>query len=167
MNVYVKAGARICIGKAGENNATKVLFDIGDWIAEYGEGKVELLISLNGTTYPREITQTGSLVTWLVNSSDTARSGAGRCELTYRVNDIIVKSEAYQLYVVGSLGEGEDLPPPAYKSWVNEILQAAAEVKTLLDNLPIASQNKLGLIKIGEGLTIDENGVLSIVKTEE
>lgn len=164
MNVYVKAGTRICIGKAGENQSTQVLFDITDWVEEFGEGVVDLLVNINGNTYPREITRSGNTVIWTVNNSDTTNSGAGRCELTYRVNDIIAKSEAYQVYVIGSLGEGEDLPPAPYNSWVEQILQAAKEIRDYQQSLPKASADTLGLVRVGNGLTIDENGILSIIQ---
>ena len=130
MKIYVEPGMKICIGRTGENYATEIIFNIANWIELYGDnGIVSLLIEKDELTYPREITVNDNQVIWKVTNSDTFSPGAGKCELRYEINDVCVKTEIYDIYIMASLGEGEDIPPAPYQSWVEEVLDATAVFK--------------------------------------
>ena len=135
----------IKLGRRGENQARKVVFDVlRKWREGYGEGVASLIVQRNGDAQPYPVTLTeedGALV-WLVSSADTAVAGEGAAELRYTVGDTIVKSQIYKTRVRETLGDSGETPPPVYQSWVDEVLQAAAEVqgtKEYADNAKVSA----------------------------
>lgn len=129
----------IKLGRRGENQARKVVFDVlGKWREGYGEGVASLIVQRNGDAQPYPVTLTeedGALV-WLVSSADTAVAGEGAAELRYTVGDTIVKSQIYKTRVRETLEDSGETPPPAYQSWVDEVLQAAADAETAVSKMP-------------------------------
>lgn len=87
------AGQLNHIGRAGENLATIVSFDVSDWKApnDSFSGVFSLYVQQTGVGYYlQSITQpntpgknNGDTVLWEVTNSNTATIGAGKCELVY------------------------------------------------------------------------------------
>ena len=133
----------IKLGRRGENQARKVVFDVlKKWRDGYGEGVASLIVQRNGDAQPYPVTLTeedGALV-WLVSSADTAVAGEGAAELRYTVGDTIVKSQIYKTRVRETLEDSGETPPPAYQSWVDEVLQAAADAETAVSKMPYVDE---------------------------
>lgn len=134
----------IKLGRRGENQARKVVFDVlGKWREGYGEGVASLIVQRNGDAQPYPVTLTeedGALV-WLVSSADTAAAGEGAAELRYTVGNTVVKSQIYKTRVRETLEDSGETPPPAYQSWVDEVLQAAATAEAAVSKLPYVGEN--------------------------
>lgn len=129
----------IKLGRRGENQARKVVFDVlGKWREGYGEGVASLIVQRNGDAqpYPVTVTEENGALVWLVSSVDTAVAGEGAAELRYTVGDTIVKSQIYKTRVRETLENSGETPPPAYQSWVDEVLQAAADAETAVSKMP-------------------------------
>ena len=122
--------AKLPLGKAGENLAREIVFDIDRWVSVFGPGTVTLIHQRQTDTgpYPCEVAVDGSIVKWAVTATDTAKPGEGRCELSYRVGSAVVKSETWRTFVGQSLGDPGDAPPPG-QGWLDQTLQAIEEVK--------------------------------------
>ncbi len=86
-------GKIIHIGRAGENLATTIEFDVSQWLEEFGtEGTFTLFVQQNGVGYyVQDIEKTsgaavsadGGKVKWNVVNSNTINAGLGKCELAY------------------------------------------------------------------------------------
>lgn len=129
----------IKLGRRGENQARKVIFDVlGKWREGYGDGVASLIVQRNGDAqpYPVTVTEEDGALVWLVSSVDTAVAGEGAAELRYTVGDTIVKSQIYKTRVRETLEDSGETPPPAYQSWVDEVLQAAADAETAVSKMP-------------------------------
>ena len=50
MREIIAGNGEIVLGKRGEKNAVCVVFDITEWISEYGVGNVHLIYQRNGDT---------------------------------------------------------------------------------------------------------------------
>ena len=62
-------------------------------------------------------------------------------ELTYTVGGMIAKSRTWRTVVEPSLSaNGTTKPPPAYQSWVDEVLQAAADAETAVSKMPYVDE---------------------------
>ena len=134
---------RIALGIQGEHHARKVSFaETQLWKERFGEGRFELLHKRNGDDVPYPITLTidDDVPYWYVTASDTAVAGVGKCELRYIVNDVVIKSCTFITDVDASLGEGTEAPEP-YKAWVDEVLEAAEDVKDATVHQPIIGEN--------------------------
>lgn len=133
----------IKLGRRGENQARKVVFDVlGKWREGYGEGVASLIVQRNGDAqpYPVTVTEDDGALVWMVSSVDTAVAGEGAAELRYTVGDTIVKSQIYKTRVRETLEDSGETPPPAYQSWVDEVLQAAADAETAVSKMPYVDE---------------------------
>ena len=133
----------IKLGRRGENQARKVVFDVlGKWREGYGEGVASLIVQRNGDAqpYPVTVTEEDGALVWLVSNVDTAVAGEGAAELRYTVGDTIVKSQIYKTRVRETLEDSGETPPPAYQSWVDEVLQAAADAETAVSKMPYVDE---------------------------
>ena len=133
----------IKLGRRGENQARKVVFDVlGKWREGYGEGVASLIVQRNGDAqpYPVTVTEEDGALVWLVSSVDTAVAGEGAAELRYTVGDTIVKSQIYKTRVRETLEDSGETPPPAFQSWVDEVLQAAADAETAVSKMPYVDE---------------------------
>lgn len=133
MERVIAAKGPIYIGRAGEHQATEVVFDIGRWKTMYGPGSVQLIArrSCEQTVYPVPLRIDGNLAIWTITEADTAISGcSGSCELSYlSETGAIIKSSTWQTYVKPSLdGEMTD-PPEAADTWLDELRRGVAEVE--------------------------------------
>ena len=136
------AGKVINIGRAGENLATIVEFDVADWIRDFGNsGFFSLYVQQGGGGYyPQNLVRssaaelTNNIVEWEVTNSNTAIVGLGKCELVYAIsgendNSIIVKSIIYDIVVTNSLDiEAQGSVPSAIESWINEVSQMVDQI---------------------------------------
>lgn len=135
---------RIALGIQGEHHARKVSFaETQLWKERFGEGRFELLHKRNGDDVPYPITLTidDDVPYWYVTASDTAVAGVGKCELRYIVNDVVIKSCTFITDVDASLGEGTAEAPDPYKAWVDEVLEAAEDVKDATIHQPNIGEN--------------------------
>ena len=133
MIINANSSSVLHIGRVGENNATKVVFDISKWIEEYGNGEVSLVIeqngviSLIGTTDPA-LQFEGNKVTWLVSDAFTKMENRGKCELYYSIDNVKVKSVLFDIVVTKSLDGYEEVAPTPYDGWINQLLDASGKV---------------------------------------
>lgn len=145
----------IPLGRAGENDAYIIqwLYEASDWKKIYGSGTMSLLNKRPGETeaYPVAITVEDDIVSWLVTSADTAIAGYGQCELQYRVNDVLVKSQLYKTKVLPSIGEPGDVPE-AYQGWVNQLLDDVKDLCKVDDELSSTSERAVQNKKVYSAL---------------
>lgn len=136
-------GKMLELGKRGENDATRITFDVSEWLAAFGTGgNFVLLAERDGDAAPYFVTITTAVgsVTWDVNSSDTSAAGFGKAELQYRLDDTVVKSETWRTRIVDALGEAGDAPEP-YSAWVDEVLDAANSVALAEESAALSAES--------------------------
>ena len=144
IDIPVQSGEVVNLGRVGENQARRVIFDITDWNAEYPGATITLLNAPPGATdaYPvPSITVDGNSVYWIVESADVPKSGIGRCELIATLNDAIVKSGIYSTMTMKALDDTGEAPEP-WESWqqvfsamVQEASEANAEAQSILEQI--------------------------------
>ncbi len=133
------------LGKQGENLARTVLFDeVELWKKTFGDGKCELLHQRNGdvSPYPVKLEIEDDCICWKITNADTAIVGDGKCELRYIVGDVVVKSKIWITTVSESLGDDIAEPPEPQQAWVDEVLDAANDVKDATVHPPIIGENE-------------------------
>ena len=129
------------LGHQGENEAQRIVWrGLADsWARLYGEGVFALTVLREGDSapYPASLKSENGDVIWTLSNADTAKAGEGMAELTYTVGGAIAKSRTWRTVVEPSLSaNGTTEPPAAYQSWVDEILQAAADAETAVSKMP-------------------------------
>lgn len=129
------------LGHQGENEAQRIVWrGLADsWARLYGEGVFALTVLREGDSapYPASLKSENGDVIWTLSNADTAKAGEGMAELTYTVGGAIAKSRTWRTVVEPSLSaDGTTEPPAAYQSWVDEVLQAAADAETAVSKMP-------------------------------
>lgn len=133
------------LGHQGENEAQRIVWrGLADsWARLYGEGVFALTVLREGDSapYPASLKSENGDVIWTLSSADTAKAGEGMAELTYTVGGVIAKSRTWRTVVEPSLSaNGTTEPPAAYQSWVDEVLQAAADAETAVSKMPYVDE---------------------------
>lgn len=154
----VTPGEPIPLGYQYENLARRIVFDITDWVTDYGPGTVLLLHQRQGDIVPYPVTvsrtdadmetanaQGGTMVLWDVTNADTSQKCQyGKAELRYYAGEggeTLVKSELYKTTVMNALGsEIADAPEPEH-SWLDTLLDA---VKTIDEQVTAAQSAAVG-----------------------
>lgn len=134
--ITVTGNETIQIGRRGENQAVQIVWTniLENWRTMYGEGVVQLAVRRPKDTapYPAACDVIGNDIMWTIQAADTAQNGVGKCELSYIVDAVVVKSQTWATMIARSLtGDGTVEPPsePA-KTWFTEI---QAEIGNLED----------------------------------
>ena len=122
-------GRRICIGKQGENLATRIDVDVTPWKTEYPTGIISLfVVPPVGNGYLAAIEIHENTVRWPIRDTDTAYDGSGKAELILKDADgTVVKSVTAYTTCIQSISSDEPADPPeAIRPWVEQILDAIA-----------------------------------------
>ena len=122
-------GRRICIGKQGENLATRIDVDVTPWKTEYPTGTISLfVVPPVGSGYLAAIEVHENTVRWPIRDTDTAYDGSGKAELILKDADgTVIKSVTAYTTCTPSVSATEPSDPPeAIRPWVEQILDAIA-----------------------------------------
>ena len=141
----------ITIGRIGENERTRIRFDISEWLAEYPDGQLTVLCRRprDAAAYPvppSQIIRDGEALYWTLSDADLAQTGSGLCELVLRENNVKAKSEIYGIWISDAL-DGEAEPPEPWESWIDTITdlmdekigEAAHQVDLAADQVALAA----------------------------
>ena len=126
IDVQKKPGV-IELGVQGDKLADAAVFDVTEWVEEYGAGTVYIYHqrASDAAPYFKQlpiVTADGkSTATWTFDDADTGVKGEGAAQLLYVKGDIIKKTAVYVTVTSRSLGEaGGDTPDP-YEDLLEEV----------------------------------------------
>lgn len=116
---------KITLGRRGENEVVKVIFDATSLAEKYGSGNATLLAKRPTDTdaYPCATTQTGNSIEWVVSNADTQYKGWGECELFWYIDDALAKSLVFQTYTDRDIGASSETPPQPQEGWVEQLIE--------------------------------------------
>ncbi len=99
------------LGRQGENEARKLVFDCSSFAQEFGEGSAVLLHKRSGDEIPyiANTTQSGNTVEWVITGADTAFKGTGKTQLQWYVGETLAKTATFSTEVYPSLADGEEI----------------------------------------------------------
>ena len=161
--VVVRNGARIPLGKQGENNAVRVVWPrIAEKYAElYGDGRFELVAVQKGQAYPAVVNVDGADLIWNVLAADVAIAEVGSLELIYYVGDTIAKSQTWETFVeVSKSAEGTTEPPEPAKNWVDGVIKSSSDAKqSATESAESARQSAESATNAAASATKAENAV--------
>ena len=117
------------LGRMGENEYTKIKFDVSGWLAELPAATIGLYNQRpqDADAYPVDgITVENGIVTWTITSAELAQVGKGRCELVAIENNVVAKSAIFNTVIFDALDGSGDTPDP-WDSWQQTFVQLKAE----------------------------------------
>ena len=133
----------ILLGRAGENDHTRVIFDVSGWLAEYPSAVIGLYNrpARQEAAYPvANIQRDGASVVWTVKSCDTAEEGRGQCELVAIDGETIVKSAIFDTAVSPAL-TGSATPPAPWEEWMAEFVRLKGEAEAAAEDAAEAASH--------------------------
>ena len=130
IDIQAVQGRTIALGRLGENNYTRILFDVSGWLADYPSASIGLLNVRPGQTTaypvsPENLSLSGGVLHWTVTNSDLSAKGTGRCELVAYQGNTIMKSAIFKTMCMEAL-DGGATPPEPWESW-QSFFQALAD----------------------------------------
>lgn len=133
MKVTILPKEEIFLGHVGEQNAIQLVFDITQWWKDSTigpNGTVDLFLRQGGISFKvpaAQLSVEDGVVTWTVGSIATTQSGRGKCELIYRIDDVIAKSMVWPTLVLDPIDLTEDDPPQLVVQSLPEVYSAIEE----------------------------------------
>lgn len=124
----------IVLGRIGENECTRVEFDVSGWLEEYPSAVISVLNMRpsDPAAYPipaSKLELTDGKLYWTITNSELStlgKGGNGQCQIVATVDDVIAKTCIYLTKILPSL-DGSGDPPEPWESWVDEILEAGSD----------------------------------------
>ena len=144
VDIHAHPGGSLAIGRRGENEARRVVFDLSAWRRHYGEGTVQLLHQRAGdeSPYPCTLTVEGDTAYWLIRAADVAKAGWGSAQLHYYVGDTLAKSAIWRTVTADALSDPSEPPEDPAKAWFAAIREQIGNLDELTteakDNLVAA-----------------------------
>lgn len=173
MRIFARSGVTLHIGRAGENFTTEVAFDITSWFQEFGsQGNLCLTIEQPGEDLycymapePPQHRDHVEIITaggdtyflWKVDDHDTSHTYMGKCQLQYEIGGRVVKSAIYDIIVTNSLGDGQDEPPEAYTSWLEDLVEYVGYIRDNIEGIHTVTDNAEALVYGTSGGYFDKN----------
>ena len=128
--ILIKEGCPnpISLGEKGENGVSAVLFDYSEWISDFGEGAISLLVKRKGdaSAYPVVLDTADGIATWTISNIDTDVQGYGKAEYIFTIDEKVAKSTVFSFFVAADLGPSGD-PPDPYESWIDTLTALGGE----------------------------------------
>lgn len=131
----IKPGDLIPIGRAGENQATQIRFDVTGWADTFGDGTYTLVVKRphEDTAYPVEVATDGDYVVWTVSNVDTGIAGNASVQLRYVVDGALAKSVIYAGIVGESLDNIVD-PPDPFEDLIQRMVDLAERTEAAAES---------------------------------
>ena len=156
VDIYAHPGESLAIGRRGENDARRVVFDLSAWRGDYGDGTVQLLHQRAGdeSPYPCALTVEGDTAYWLIRAADVDKAGWGSAQLHYYVGDTLAKSAIWRTVTADALSDPSEPPEDPARAWFAAIREQIGNLDELTteakDNL-VAAINEAAKTGSGAG----------------
>lgn len=158
----------IPIGHACECRATRVDFDVANWLSRFPNSAILLYVkTAGGTVYPAAVTIKNGIASWTLTEYDTVDVGYGQVEVALiGANGEKKLSSVARTYLDKSLidGESTDLPPSMWP-WVEQVTAAGNgavrfdKEQKLTDEQKTQARNNLGVTESGIETELIEEAV--------
>lgn len=123
------------LGRLGENKATKIIFDVSDFIKRFGDGHPEIVFQSGDgkDTHLCVSSLVGNNVEWLVTGNETRVIGKHIAELRwYSGDDELAKSTIINLTVLPGIFADPKNIPENFDDWISE---KTKEIQKFIDDL--------------------------------
>ena len=127
------------IGRLGENQARRVIFDLSKLTELYGEGTWKIIAERPNESVPYIVTNvkpsSNGNAAWIIQSADVGVCGYGRVELRYYPSDedtSVYKSQLWTTFIENALGENAGEASP-YDDILDDVSKSVDEVRAAID----------------------------------
>lgn len=135
---------RLTLGYTNENKARVIDVDMTGWIEDFPDGNIGLLVKrpLEDTFYPADIKREGNVIIWVPGRADLEIDGEGEAQFVLTNEEgVELRSRVVKTRITASLeGTEGDAPGPA-DSFVQTVINAAAQAEAAVEKMPSIGEN--------------------------
>ena len=157
MKIRPVIGRTLVIGRQGENGATKVDFNdiIDNFINDFGEGEAIIMIQRpnDEVIYPVNLKDG----IWTVSSTDTAKKGEGKAQISFYKDDVLAKSVVIKTRIKEGLGAIGSVPEPG-KDFIEELIKKVGKSGITIEKVEKVEGGYTLKLSSGEVLQIKDGG---------
>ena len=144
------------IGRQGENLTQTVVIDCSAWQAVLGATPTfEIVARRRGekeTYQANHVTVSGFVVTWTLDSDDTAISGQGVAEIRGTSDTLVKKSAQFKTWCEASVEDYTAPRPVTPPAWANTVIEQGALAQTAYNTAQSATEAVAAIpVVAGEG----------------
>ena len=144
------------LGRMGENLATRVIFDVSEWLADWPGAALSVIMNRPEDTesYPvsgANLELDGNWLYWTITSAETAQRGRAMFELEAVENEVVVKSQMYSGMILDALDGSGDAPEPI-EAWREEFIRLERQAQQAAQDAEDARDAVLGMSTEAETL---------------
>ena len=123
----------LLLGWQTENGVTVISIDVQSWLDQWPGMETVIMATRPGESaaYPAATRMDGSNIVWTVNGADTAIAGRGTAEILGLVDGVRKLSQIVRTRIKASTVATTMEPPEGAKPWVDEVINAADEIKNM------------------------------------
>lgn len=128
----------LSIGLVGEKNYRKVHIDVSAILKEQPNSRFELVLQRKGDPmpYPVETRLDNGYLIWTVSDADVSVPGKAKAEIIVIANDVVAKSQIFDVNVEPSLTPAGD-PPAPIEDWYIRILDASSRAEAAAESVRV------------------------------
>lgn len=165
--VYASPFRVIDLGRLGENQHTKVIFDASEYLKDYPNADISILNQLpgNSVAYPVvDVTLDNMDLVWTVSNADLVSVGTGRCELVVVQDQVVVKSVIF-VTRVGEALDGTGEIPDRWESWQTVFARLKDEARSAAQAVQDMGATAETMVSGSEATVekyVDEHGAVTL-----
>lgn len=129
INVSSPPDGRTIIGRRGENDYCKVIFDVTEWLAEWPGGTVQALYWRPDKKMTILASGATTTIEWIPSRTDTAVAGVGLVEFRLMSGETLGKKAPIYVMIRNAPKESGEQPAEEDPDWVSETIQAVEDAK--------------------------------------
>lgn len=169
----------ISIGHRDDNLIQRIEIDISSWQSKYPNldtYRIEMVDAENRKQIALNTSVKDGYLIWIITNKNTAVEGEGSYQvIATGANGQQKASRSAALFVRNRIhGDGQEDAPEYMKPLLDRVAEYAAKAKAFAEraesatgvNIPIATPDTAGIIKVGSGLSVAEDGTLSVCENE-
>ena len=135
---------RLTLGYTNENKARVIDVDMTGWIEGFPDGNIGLLVKrpLEDTFYPADIKRKGNVIIWVPGRADLEIDGEGEAQFVLTNEEgVELRSRVVKTRITASLEGTEGPAPGPAGSFVQTVINAAAQAEAAVEKMPSIGEN--------------------------
>ena len=135
---------RLTIGFVNENEARVIDIDMTGWLEDFPDGNIGLLVKRpwEDTFYPADLKREGNVVIWKPTRADMMIDGEGEAQFVLtNAEGVELRSRVVGTKINASLGGTAGAKPAPEDSFVQTVINAAAQAEAAVEKMPSIGEN--------------------------
>ena len=135
---------RLTLGYVNKNESRVIDIDMTGWLEDFPDGNIGLLVKRpwEDTFYPADLKREGNIVIWKPTRADMMIDGEGEAQFVLtNAEGVELRSRVVGTKINASLGGTAGSKPAPEDSFVQTVINAAAQAEAAVEKMPSIGEN--------------------------